>query len=200
MISLQKCDRGFAGSGFNRRRSQPNQLQSRNKERVGKNQRHQAKWFVLNTRFQAFCVLFGDNTASLILSSKNEEPFLAFVLVLIFSRLYLYADEYVDEEGVRWVAQRPRPNISLMNHYQCTWKPRNNHFLRYQDVKPKGKTCVSQQKSSTHSQTPSRCCTCAFSLQRRDGQQSMSCPTKKEYLPKRVAGKCFIWQLNLKKW
>ena len=49
-------------------------------------------------------------------------------------------DEYIDEEGVRWVAQRPRPNISLMNHYQCTWKPRNNHFLRYQDVKPKGKS------------------------------------------------------------
>ena len=52
---------------------------------------------------------------------------------------FIITDEYIDEEGVRWVAQRPRPNISLMNHYQCTWKPRNNHFLRYQDVKPKGK-------------------------------------------------------------
>lgn len=46
--------------------------------------------------------------------------------------------EYVDDDGIRWVAERKRPNISLLNHYQITWKPRNNHFLKHTDVKPKG--------------------------------------------------------------
>lgn len=47
--------------------------------------------------------------------------------------------EYTDEEGVRWVTEKKRPNIALLNHYQCTWKPKNNHFLRHTDVKPKGR-------------------------------------------------------------
>ncbi len=46
--------------------------------------------------------------------------------------------DYTDDEGVRWVVERKRPNIALLNHYQCTWKPKNNHFLRHTDVKPKG--------------------------------------------------------------
>ncbi|XP_013393499.1 histone deacetylase complex subunit SAP130-like [Lingula anatina] len=45
--------------------------------------------------------------------------------------------EYTDEEGVRWVAMRKRNTVTLMNSYHCTWKARNNHFLRASDVKPK---------------------------------------------------------------
>ena len=48
-------------------------------------------------------------------------------------------EEYVDEDGVRWVRDKKRPPVvNLLNHYQCTWKTRFNHFQRYTDVKPKG--------------------------------------------------------------
>ena len=46
--------------------------------------------------------------------------------------------EFVDEEGIRWTREKRRPPINLLNHYVCSWKTRNNHFLRYSDVKPKG--------------------------------------------------------------
>ena len=46
--------------------------------------------------------------------------------------------EYVDDDGIRWTVERVRPNMALMNHYNCTWKARNNHFLRHTDVKVKG--------------------------------------------------------------
>ncbi|KAJ8310720.1 hypothetical protein KUTeg_012585 [Tegillarca granosa] len=46
-------------------------------------------------------------------------------------------DEYVDEDGVRWTLDKVRPNISLLNFYNISWKPKHNHFLRYTDVKPK---------------------------------------------------------------
>lgn len=48
-----------------------------------------------------------------------------------------FRDEYVDDEGVRWTLEKNRPNISLLNFYNFTWKSRNNHFQRYTDVKPK---------------------------------------------------------------
>ncbi|KAL3846867.1 hypothetical protein ACJMK2_017821 [Sinanodonta woodiana] len=46
-------------------------------------------------------------------------------------------DEYIDEEGIRWTLEKQRPPITLMNFYNISWKPRNNHFQRYGDVKPK---------------------------------------------------------------
>lgn len=45
--------------------------------------------------------------------------------------------EFIDEEGIRWTREKRRPPINLLNHYVCSWKTRNNHFLRYSDVKPK---------------------------------------------------------------
>ncbi|KAI0208271.1 hypothetical protein LSAT2_007050 [Lamellibrachia satsuma] len=45
--------------------------------------------------------------------------------------------EYVDEEGVRWVRERKRPNHFLLDHYDCTWKSKLNHFVKPTDVKPK---------------------------------------------------------------
>ena len=62
-------------------------------------------------------------------------------ICLIMHQVYFTLSEmseFVDDEGVRWVCERKRPNIALLNHYQVTWKPKNNHFLRYTDVKPKG--------------------------------------------------------------
>lgn len=47
--------------------------------------------------------------------------------------------EYVDDEGIRWTIEKCRPNVSLMNFYSISWKPRNNHFNRHTDIKPKGK-------------------------------------------------------------
>jgi hypothetical protein len=52
-------------------------------------------------------------------------------------RYMIDLDEYVDEDGVRWVRERKR-QVQLMHHYQCTWKTRTNHFQRYTDVKAKG--------------------------------------------------------------
>lgn len=49
-----------------------------------------------------------------------------------------YFLEFVDEEGVRWTVEKCRPNVSLMNFYNISWKPRNNHFNRHTDIKPKG--------------------------------------------------------------
>ncbi|XP_062609717.1 histone deacetylase complex subunit SAP130-like isoform X1 [Saccostrea cucullata] len=48
-----------------------------------------------------------------------------------------YREEYVDDEGVRWTVEKCRPNISLMNFYNISWKPRNNHFNRHTEIKPK---------------------------------------------------------------
>lgn len=48
-----------------------------------------------------------------------------------------FKDEYVDDEGIRWTLEKNRPNISLLNFYNISWKSRNNHFQRYSDVKPK---------------------------------------------------------------
>lgn len=46
-------------------------------------------------------------------------------------------DEYYDDEGVRWTLEKTKPNISLLNFYNISWKSRNNHFQRYSDVKQK---------------------------------------------------------------
>ncbi|XP_045201514.2 histone deacetylase complex subunit SAP130-like isoform X2 [Mercenaria mercenaria] len=46
-------------------------------------------------------------------------------------------DEYVDEEGIRWTLEKCRPGVALLNYYNISWKPRNNHFNRYTDVKAK---------------------------------------------------------------
>lgn len=54
--------------------------------------------------------------------------------------IWIFFSEYVDDEGVRWTLEKNRPNISLLNFYNFTWKSRNNHFQRYTDVKPKGKS------------------------------------------------------------
>lgn len=48
-----------------------------------------------------------------------------------------FKDEYVDDDGVRWTLEKNRPNVSLLNFYNISWKSRNNHFQRYTDVKPK---------------------------------------------------------------
>lgn len=48
-----------------------------------------------------------------------------------------YREEYVDDEGIRWTIEKCRPNVSLMNFYSISWKPRNNHFNRHTDIKPK---------------------------------------------------------------
>ncbi|KAL4220123.1 hypothetical protein ACF0H5_020534 [Mactra antiquata] len=46
-------------------------------------------------------------------------------------------DEFVDEEGIRWTLEKCRPGVALLNYYNISWKPKNNHFNRYTDVKPK---------------------------------------------------------------
>ncbi|ESN94044.1 hypothetical protein HELRODRAFT_193816 [Helobdella robusta] len=43
----------------------------------------------------------------------------------------------VDAEGYRWTKDKIRSKVSLSNQYQCTWKPRNNHFISYNDIKIK---------------------------------------------------------------
>ncbi|KAK3095256.1 hypothetical protein FSP39_012272 [Pinctada imbricata] len=48
-----------------------------------------------------------------------------------------YRGEYVDDDGIRWTVEKCRPNVSLMNFYNLSWKSRNNHFQRYGDVKSK---------------------------------------------------------------
>lgn len=46
--------------------------------------------------------------------------------------------EFVDEEGIRWTLEKCRPGVALLNYYNISWKPKNNHFNRYTDVKAKG--------------------------------------------------------------
>ncbi|XP_021935377.1 mucin-5AC isoform X2 [Zootermopsis nevadensis] len=43
----------------------------------------------------------------------------------------------VSEEYEEKIYIPKRPNISLINSYRHTWKSRQNHYLRYSDVKPK---------------------------------------------------------------
>uniref|UniRef100_A0A2C9LRX7 Histone deacetylase complex subunit SAP130 C-terminal domain-containing protein n=1 Tax=Biomphalaria glabrata TaxID=6526 RepID=A0A2C9LRX7_BIOGL len=45
--------------------------------------------------------------------------------------------EYTDEEGVRWVLNKPKPTFVLLQPEFVNNKTRNNHFMRYSDVKSK---------------------------------------------------------------
>ncbi|CAL1527860.1 unnamed protein product [Lymnaea stagnalis] len=45
--------------------------------------------------------------------------------------------EYTDEEGVRWVLNKPKPTYVLLQPEFINNKTKNNHFIRYSDVKPK---------------------------------------------------------------
>ncbi|KAM9483578.1 histone deacetylase complex subunit SAP130a [Clarias gariepinus] len=45
--------------------------------------------------------------------------------------------EYVDEEGVRYVPVRPRPQFTLLRHYRNPWKAAYHHFQRYTDIRVK---------------------------------------------------------------
>ncbi|XP_059163699.1 histone deacetylase complex subunit SAP130-A-like [Physella acuta] len=45
--------------------------------------------------------------------------------------------EYTDEEGVRWILNKPKPTFVLLQPEFFNSKTRNNHFTRYSDVKPK---------------------------------------------------------------
>ena len=47
--------------------------------------------------------------------------------------------EYTDEDGVRWVLHKPKPTFVLLQPDIVNNKTRNNHFIKYGDVKPKGK-------------------------------------------------------------
>lgn len=39
--------------------------------------------------------------------------------------------------GAAAVSTRRRPSVSLLQTYRTCWKPRNNHFLRPTDVRPR---------------------------------------------------------------
>ncbi|GFS14250.1 histone deacetylase complex subunit SAP130-like [Elysia marginata] len=45
--------------------------------------------------------------------------------------------EYTDEDGVRWVLHKPKPTFVLLQPDIVNSKTRNNHFVKYGDVKPK---------------------------------------------------------------
>ncbi|GFN91543.1 histone deacetylase complex subunit sap130-like [Plakobranchus ocellatus] len=45
--------------------------------------------------------------------------------------------EYTDEEGVRWILHKPKPTFVLLQPDVINNKTRNNHFVKYGDVKPK---------------------------------------------------------------
>lgn len=45
--------------------------------------------------------------------------------------------EYIDDEGIRWTVEKTHSGYSLLNFYNISWKPKNNHFIRYIDVKAK---------------------------------------------------------------
>ncbi|KAH9508731.1 hypothetical protein Btru_049757 [Bulinus truncatus] len=45
--------------------------------------------------------------------------------------------EYTDDEGVRWVLNKPKPTFVLLQPDFVNNKTRNNHFMRYSDVKSK---------------------------------------------------------------
>lgn len=45
--------------------------------------------------------------------------------------------EYTDDEGVRWVFNKPRPTYVLLQPECINSKTRHNHFTRHSDVKPK---------------------------------------------------------------
>jgi len=45
--------------------------------------------------------------------------------------------EYTDEDGVRWVFDKPKPSFVLIQPECINNKTRHNHFTRHSDVKPK---------------------------------------------------------------
>jgi hypothetical protein len=53
--------------------------------------------------------------------------------------LFLLFVEYIDDEGVRWTKEKTKPSMSIMGEYVMNWKPKFNHFVRYSDVRQKGK-------------------------------------------------------------
>jgi len=47
------------------------------------------------------------------------------------SNEFVYEDKY----GVRWVAAKTKPQLTLSKFYKPTWKSRSNHFDHYSDIK-----------------------------------------------------------------
>ena len=45
---------------------------------------------------------------------------------------------YVASNGVTWTSKKNRSKIAITKCYKTTWKPRNNHYVRYSDIKTKG--------------------------------------------------------------
>lgn len=45
--------------------------------------------------------------------------------------------EFTDEDGVRWMLDKPKPTFVLLQPDVMNNKTRNNHFVKYGDVKPK---------------------------------------------------------------
>ena len=58
------------------------------------------------------------------------------------NNLSLFFTEFVDDDGIRWTLEKNRSPVTLMGFYNISWKPKNNHFLRYTDVKPKGNNLI----------------------------------------------------------
>ncbi|KAG7488199.1 hypothetical protein MATL_G00031740 [Megalops atlanticus] len=46
-------------------------------------------------------------------------------------------EEFVDDEGIRYVPVRPRPPITMLRHYRNPWKAAYHHYQRYSDVRVK---------------------------------------------------------------
>ncbi|XP_036378364.1 histone deacetylase complex subunit SAP130a [Megalops cyprinoides] len=46
-------------------------------------------------------------------------------------------EEFVDDEGIRYVPVHPRPSITMLRHYRNPWKAAYHHYQRYSDVRVK---------------------------------------------------------------
>nr|QDF21424.1 histone deacetylase complex subunit SAP130-like protein [Brachionus koreanus] len=59
-----------------------------------------------------------------------DEPLLDDETVELLSKEF----SYVDREGVKWTSKRQRHQFSIDKYYAPSWKPKQNHFVKYSDV------------------------------------------------------------------
>ncbi|RNA23737.1 histone deacetylase complex subunit SAP130-like protein [Brachionus plicatilis] len=77
-----------------------------------------------------------------------DEPFLDDQTVELLSKEF----SYVDREGVRWTSKRQRSQVSIDKCYSPTWRPKQNHFVKYSDLGPVQSPTNSQASTITRKQ------------------------------------------------
>ncbi|CAF0861354.1 unnamed protein product [Brachionus calyciflorus] len=86
----------------------------------------------------------------------SEEAYLDDETVELLSKDF----SFVDRDGIRWTTKRQRSQFSISKLYKPTWKPKQNHFVKYSDVNIyQTSSNTSLQSNTTYNSNNTKCLT-----------------------------------------